>query len=310
VADLELQVGRRRVRVTHPDRVLFPGDGVTKGDLAEYYAAIGDAIVPHLRERPFTLKRYPYGIRGQPYFAKQAPKGKPPWIPTRRFRTWPREGESRLVDFTLVNEPAALVWMVQMNCIDMNAWYSRVDKPDRPDFVLFDLDPPDSRDGFVEAIRVAHLIREALEGLELRSYVKTSGADGIHVLLPIARRATFKQTYEFAELLSRQLEAEHPGLVTTEWLKKKRRGVLVDHRQNGHGKTIASVYSVRPKPGAPVSTPLRWEELTERVRPRDFGRREALDRVAKHGDLFKPVLRGGQALGPGLRRLRAARPDK
>jgi bifunctional non-homologous end joining protein LigD len=310
LSDLELTVGRRRVRVTHPERVLFPGDSVTKGDLAEYYAAIGDAIVPHLRERPFTLKRYPYGIRGQPYFAKQAPKGKPPWIPTRRFRTWPREGESRLVDFTLVNEPAALVWMVQMNCIDMNAWYSRVDKPDRPDFVLFDLDPPDSRNGFVEAIRVAHLIREALEGLELRSYVKTSGADGIHVLLPIARRATFKQTYEFAELLSRQLEAEHPGLVTTEWLKKKRRGVLVDHRQNGHGKTIASVYSVRPKPGAPVSTPLHWGELTERIRPRDFGRREALDRVAKHGDLFEPVLRGGQALGPGLRRLRAARPDK
>ena len=310
MADLSLKVGRRRVRVTHPDRVLFPGDGVTKGDLAEYYAAIGDAIVPHLHERPFTLKRYPDGIRGRPYFHKQAPKGKPPWIPTRRFRTWPREGESRLVDFTLVNEPAALVWMVQMNCIDMNAWYSRVDKPDRPDFVLFDLDPPESRNGFVEAIRVAHLIREALEELELRSYVKTSGADGIHVLLPIARRATFKQTYEFAELLSRQLEDAHPGLVTTEWLKKKRSGVLVDHRQNGHGKTIASVYSVRPKSGAPVSTPLRWEELTERVRPRDFGRREALDRVAKHGDLFEPVLRGGQALGPALRRLRAAEPSK
>jgi len=305
LSDLELTVGRRRVRVTHPERVLFPGDGVTKGDLAEYYAAIGDAIVPHLRDRPFTLKRYPYGIRAQPYFAKQAPKGKPPWIPTRRFRTWPREGESRLVDFTLVNEHAALVWMVKMNCIDMNAWYSRVDKPDRPDFVLFDLDPPDSRDGFVEAIRVAHLIREALEGFELRSYVKTSGADGIHVLLPIARRATFKQTYEFAELLSRQLEAEHPGLVTTEWLKKKRRGVLVDHRQNGHGKTIASVYSERPKQGAPVSTPLRWEELGEKVRPRDFGMREALARVQKHGDLFEPVLEGGQALGPALRKVRS-----
>jgi bifunctional non-homologous end joining protein LigD len=309
VSDEEISIGRRRVRLTHPDRVLFPGDGVTKGDLAEYYAAIGDAIVPHLRERPFTLKRYPYGIRGQPYFAKQAPKGKPAWVPTRQFRTWPREGGSRLVDFALVNEPAALVWMVQMNCIDMNAWYSRVDKPDRPDFVLFDLDPPDKRDGFVEAIRVAHLIREALEKLELRSYVKTSGADGIHVLLPITRRATFPQTYEFAELLSRQLEVEHPGLVTTEWLKKKRRGVLVDHRQNGHGKTIASVYSVRPKPGAPVSTPLHWEELTEKVRPRDFGRREALDRVAKHGDLLEPVLRGGQALAPALRRLRATKPE-
>ena len=304
MADLELPVGRRRVRVTHPDRVLFPGDGVTKGDLAEYYAAIGDAIVPHLRERPFTLKRYPYGIRGQPYFAKQAPKGKPAWVPTRQFRTWPREGGSRLVDFALVNEPAAAVWMVQMNCIDMNAWYSRVDKPERPDYVVFDLDPPESRNGFAQAIQVAHLIRAALEPLELRSYVKTSGADGIHVLVPVTRRYSYPEAYEFAELVSRKLEEENPGLVTTEWLKKKRHGVLVDHRQNGHGKTIASVYSVRPKPGAPVSTPLRWEELGEKVRPRDFGRREVLDRVQKHGDLFEPVLQGGQALGPALRAVR------
>ena len=300
----EIEIGRRHVRLTHPDRVLFPGDGVTKGDLAEYYVEIGDAIVPHLRNRPFTLKRYPDGIHGQPYFHKQAPKGKPPWIPTRQFRTWPREGGSRLVDFALVNEPAALAWMVQMNCIDMNVWYSRVDKPDRPDYVVFDLDPPESRNGFEQAIKVAHLVREALEGLELRSYVKTSGADGIHVLVPITRRYSYPDAYELAERVSRGLEAEHPGLVTTEWLKKKRRGVLVDHRQNGHGKTIASVYSLRPKPGAPVSTPLRWGELTEKVRPRDFGMREALERVERHGDLFEPVLQGGQALGPALRALR------
>ena len=240
MAEWEVRDGRRAVRLSSPDRVLFPDDGVTKGDLFEYYREVAPAIIPHLRDRPFTMKRYPHGIDEQAYFHKQAPKGKPAWIPTRQFRTWPRAGESRLVDFTLVNETAALVWMVQMNCIDMNAWYSRVDKPDRPDFVLFDLDPPDARDGFAQAVRVAHLVREALEELELRSYVKTSGADGVHVLLPIARRATFEQTYEFAELLSRGLEAEHPGLVTTEWLKKKRRGVLVDHRQNGHGKTIAS----------------------------------------------------------------------
>ena len=303
--DLELEVGRRHVRLTSPDKLLFPGDGVTKRDLADYYAAIGDTIVPHLRNRPFTLKRYPYGIRGQPYFAKQAPKGKPSWVPTRQFRTWPREGGSRLVDFALVNEPAAAVWMVQMNCIDMNAWYSRVDKPERPDYVVFDLDPPESRNGFAQAIEVAHLVHEALEQLELRSYVKTSGADGIHVLVPITRRSTYKDTYELAELVSRGLEAEHPGLVTTEWLKKKRRGVLVDHRQNGHGKTIASAYSVRPKPGAPVSTPLRWEELGPKVRPRDFGMREALERVEKHGDLFEPVLQGGQALAPALRKVRS-----
>jgi bifunctional non-homologous end joining protein LigD len=192
-----------------------------------------------------------------------------------------------------------------MNCVDMNAWYSRVDKPERPDYVVFDLDPPEARSGFVQAIRVAHLVREALDGLELRSYVKTSGADGIHVLVPITRRYSYAQTYELAERVSRRLEADNPGLVTTEWLKRKRRGVLVDHRQNGHGKTIASVYSVRPKPGAPVSTPLRWEELGEKVRPRDFGMREALARIEKHGDLFEPVLRGGQALGPALRSLRS-----
>jgi bifunctional non-homologous end joining protein LigD len=300
----DVRIGRRSVRVTSADRVLFPGDGVTKGDLVSYYVDVAPALVPHLRNRPFTLKRYPHGIRERPYFQKQAPQGLPSWIPTRQFRTWPREGGSRLVDFVLVNEPAAVAWMVQMNCIDMNAWYSRVDKPERPDYVVFDLDPPESRNGFTQAIRVAHLVREALERLELRSYVKTSGADGIHVLLPITRRSTFPETYELAELVSRKLEAENPGLVTTEWLKKKRRGVLVDHRQNGHGKTIASAYSVRPKPGAPVSTPLRWEELGEKVRPRDFGMREALERVERHGELFEPVLKGGQGLGAALKKLR------
>ena len=281
--------------------MLFPDVGVTKQDLFDYYEAIASALVPHLRDRPFTMKRLPYGVNGEAYFQKQAPKGMPDWIPTRTFRTFPRGGGSRLVDFPLVNSPDALLWMVQMNCIDMNAWYSRVDKPDRPDFVLFDLDPPD--DGFALAVRVAHLIREELDRLSLESYVKTSGADGIHVLVPIARRATFEQAYAFAERVARRLEEQHAGLVTTEWLKRKRVGVLVDHRQNARGKTIASVYSVRPKPGAPVSTPLRWDELTEDLTPRRFGFREALERVERHGDLFEPVLAGGQALGKALKAL-------
>jgi bifunctional non-homologous end joining protein LigD len=298
-----------RVELTSPDRVLFPDDGITKGELFEYYGNVAPAILPHLNDRPFTMKRWREGLAGPPFFQKQAPKGMPSWIPTRQFRTWPREGESRLVDFPLVNSRDALLWMVQMHCIDMNAWYSRVDKPDRPDFVLFDLDPPEEPDGFALAVRVAHLIRSALEELDLRSYVKTSGADGIHVLLPIARRSSYPETYEFAELVSRKLERDHEGLLTTEWLKKKREGVLVDHRQNGHGKTIASVYSVRPKPGAPVSTPLHWDELTEKVRPRDFPMAVALDRVARLGDLFEPVLRGGQALGPALREVRRQAPE-
>jgi len=292
------------VELSSADRVLFPDDGITKGDLFAYYEAVGPAIVPHLRDRPFTMKRWREGLPGGSFFQKQAPKGMPPWIPTRRFQTWPREGGSRMVDFPLVNSAEALLWMVQMHCIDMNAWYSRVDRPDRPDYVLFDLDPPDGAGAFPLAVRVAHLIHEALEGLDLRSYVKTSGADGIHVLVPIARRHGFDETYAFAELLARRLEADHPGKLTTQWLKRKREGVLVDHRQNARGKTIASVYSVRPKPGAPVSTPLGWEELTEDVTPRRFGMREALDRVERYGDLFEPVLAGGQALGRALKNLR------
>jgi bifunctional non-homologous end joining protein LigD len=291
----------RRVRLTNPDRVLFPDDGITKGDLFAYYDSVAPVLVPHLRARPFTMKRYREGIAGEGFFQKQAPKGMPRWIRTRQFRTFPRAGDSRLVDFPLVNSREALLWMVQMHCIDMNAWYSRVDKPHRPDFVVFDLDPPE--DGFALAVRVAHLLHEALEALELRSYVKTSGADGIHVLVPITRRSTFEDAYEFAERVSRSLEVRYPGLVTTEWLKRKRSGVLVDHRQNGWGKTIASVYSVRPRRGAPVSTPLRWDELTEDVAPRQFGMQEALARIEGGGDLYEPVLRGGQALGPALRKL-------
>jgi bifunctional non-homologous end joining protein LigD len=298
-----LAVTTRTVKLSNPDRVLFPEDGVTKGDVFEYYESVGETIVPHLKDRPFTMKRYPHGIYGEVFFQKQAPKHLPEWIPTRRFTTHPREGGSRLVDFALVNSVEAVLFMVQNNCIDMNAWYSRVDKPHRPEFVLFDLDPPD--DGFELAIEVAHLIRELLDELELPGYVKTSGADGIHVVAPITRRSTFQQTYDFAERASRLLEQRHPGKVTTEWLKKKRDGVLVDHRQNGHGKTIASVYSVRPKPGAPVSTPLRWEELKPRVRPRDFGMAVALERIARDGDLFAAVLEDPRALAPAARRLDA-----
>ena len=296
----EVRRGRRVVRLSSPERVLFPDDGVTKGDLFAYYRDVAPVLVPHLRDRPFTMKRFREGIAAPFFFQKDAPKGMPEWIPRRTFRTYPREGGSRLVDFPLVNDELALLWMVQMHCIDMNAWYSRVDKPERPDFVLFDLDPPDG--GFSLAARVAHYVREAVEAVGLRSYVKTSGADGIHVLVPVTRRATYEQTRTFAERIADQLVREHPGEATTEWLKRKRDGVYVDARQNGPGKTIASAYSVRPKPGAPVSTPLAWDELDERVDPRSFTIAAVLERVERHGDLFRPVLDEPQPLSPALRR--------
>ncbi len=295
--------GARTVQLTTPDRVLFPEDGITKGDLFAYYDAVAPVLLPHLKDRPFTMKRYREGIRRPSFFQKQVPKGTPPWIKTARFRTWPREGGSRLVDFALVNDRETLLWMVQMHCIDMNAWYSRVDRPDRPDFVLFDLDPPDG--AWRLAVEVAHLIRGRLHELGLASFAKTSGSTGIHVLVPIVRRSSYDDAYRFAELVSTGLAQEHPGDVTTEWRKEKRRGVLVDHRQNGSGKTIASVYSVRPRPGAPVSTPLEWHELTPDLDFRELTMAVVLDRVDRLGDLLVPVLHARQSLGPALRRLEA-----
>ena len=284
----------REVRLSSADRVLFPEDGITKGDLHDYYDRIAPVLVPHLRDRPFTMKRWREGISGGSFFQKQVPKGMPDWLPTRTFTTHPREGGSREVDFPLVNSREALLLMVQFHCIDMNAWYSRVDKPDRPDYVLFDLDPPDGE--FPLAIRAAQLVREGLDRLELRSYVKTSGSEGIHVLVPIARRYGYDRTHGFAEVVSRRLAEENPGVITTEWLKKKRVGVLLDFHQNGPGRTIASAYSVRPKPGAPVSTPIDWEELTPKLDPGRFTMEAVLKRIDERGDLFEPVLRGGQSL--------------
>ena len=304
----EIRRGNRVVRLSSEDRVLFP-TGETKGDLWNYYAAVAPAIVPHLKDRPFTMKRWREGVAGGSFFQKQAPKGTPEWLPTRQFRTYPREGGTRLVDFPLVNDELALLWMVQFHCIDMNAWYSRVDKPERPDFVVFDLDPPEEEGGFQAAATVAVLVRDAVKEVGLESWPKTSGAGGLHVLVPIERRATYPQAHEFAERITRLLAARHPGVVTAEWLKAKRRGVFIDYHQNGHGKTIASAYSVRPRAGAPVSTPLHWDEVTPKLDDRAFTMEAVLKRLERDGDLFAPVLEGGQRLAPALAEARLLTTD-
>src|SRR5256884_1645676 len=234
------------VKLSSAERVLFPEDGITKGDLFAYYDRVAPVIVPHLRDRPFTMKRYREGLASDGFFQKQAPKGMPSWIKTRRFTTHPRDGGAREVDFPLVNSREALLWMVQMHCIDMNAWYSRVDKPGRPDYVVFDLDPPDGPDGFEQAIEVAHLVRGLLDELELPGYVKTSGADGIHVLAPIQRRATLDHTYAFAEGAPRPLGEGHPGLVATGWLERQPAGGLAAHPPDGWGQTVPAGDFLRP----------------------------------------------------------------
>ena len=297
--------GKRTLRLSNLDKPFWPEEGITKGDLLAYYRAVAPVLVPHLRGRPFTLKRYPDGWQGKHFFQKDSPAGMPDWIPTVDLEVSTREKprRRRKISAPLVNDELALLWMVNMGCIDLNTWYSRVDRPERPDFVLFDLDPADDA-GFSETVQVALLVKQALDALGLESFCKTSGADGIHVLVPVARRHTFEDTREFAEIVARALASTHRGLVTTEWARAKRRGVLIDANQNGEGKTIASVYSVRPKEGAPVSTPLRWDEVDESLDPAAFTMDAVLERVRREGDLFAGVLETKQSLSTALKNLR------
>jgi bifunctional non-homologous end joining protein LigD len=300
----DLRRGKRGLKLSNLDKPFWPEEGITKGDLIAYYRDVAPVLVPHLRGRPFTMKRYPDGWQGDHFFQKDAPSHMPEWIPTFQYRSTSRATrEKRTLRYPLVEDELGLLWMANMGCIDMNTWYSRVDKPERPDWVLFDLDPsPDV--GFPEVVRVALLIKDVLDALELVGFPKTSGADGFHVLVPVARRYSYDQTREFAEIVAGTLARLHRGLVTTEWAKAKRRGVLVDANQNGEGKTIASVYSVRPRPGAPVSTPLRWDEVAEDLDPAAFTMEVVLDRVQRDGDLFEGVLATRQSLGQALDQLR------
>jgi bifunctional non-homologous end joining protein LigD len=293
----------RPLELSNLDKVFWPGEGITKGDLIEYYRAVAEVAVPHLESRPFTMKRYPDGIAAKPFFQKNAPSHMPDWIPTAEFPATSRDTrEKRMIRYPLVNEEAALLWMVNMGCIDLNAWCSRIDRPDRPDFALFDLDPTPEA-GFAAAAEVALLVRDALAAVDLRGYPKTSGSDGVHVLVPLARRYGYDQTRGVVLAISRALASIRPDLVTTEWSKAKRRGVLIDANQNGPGRTIAFAYSVRPKPGAPVSTPVTWDELRAGVDPDAFTMSVVLNRVSRMGDLQAPVLEDRQALGPALRSL-------
>jgi bifunctional non-homologous end joining protein LigD len=301
----EIRRGKRVLKLSNLEKPFWPDEGITKGDLLDYYRRVAPVLVSHLRDRPFTMRRYPDGAYGKAFFQKDAPSHMPEWIPRVPLMVSTRETPRRRkrIQAPLVNDELALLWMANMGCIDMNTWYSRVDKPDRPDWVLFDLDPsPDV--GFAETVEVALYVKEALDALGLVSFPKTSGSEGIHVLVPIERRHTYDDTREFAEIVAGAIARAHRGLATTEWSKAKRRGVLIDSNQNGEGKTIASAYSVRPKPGAPVSTPLRWDEVNERLNPAIYTMDVVLSRVEQHGDLFEGVLTTRQRLGEALKSFR------
>jgi bifunctional non-homologous end joining protein LigD len=300
-----IRKGKRELRLSNLDKLFWPDEQITKGDLLRYYQAVAPVLLPHLRGRPFTMRRYPDGAYGKAFFQKDAPSHMPDWIPTYRALVSTRESSraKKWVEFPVVGDELALLWMVNMGCIDMNAWYSRVDRPDRPDFVLFDLDPTPEVP-WSQTIEVALILKDALEALDLVSFPKTSGGKGFHVLVPVDRRATYADTRGFAEVVAGAIARAHPRLATTEWSKARRRGVLIDSNQNGEGKTIASVYSVRPRPNAPVSTPLAWDEVTDRLNPSIYTMPVVLERVRQRGDVYAGVLSTRQSLAKALKRFR------
>ena len=300
----EIRQGERVVRLSNLDKPYWPDERITKGDLLRYYRDVAPAILPHIRDRPFTMKRYPDGWQGKPFFRKDVTNYAPAWFKRVTVSVMSREApqQRRTIEVPVVNDELALLWMVNTGCIECHTWYSRIDKLERPDRVIFDLDPSDDV-GFAETAQVALLVKQALDALELASFPKTSGALGLHVLVPIERRHTYDDTRRFATEVARAIAATHSDVATTEWSKAKRRGVLIDASQNAQGKTIASVYSVRPMPRATVSTPLHWDEVNETLDPSTYTMEAVLDRLNRYGDLHDGVLKTKQRLGPALRAL-------
>jgi bifunctional non-homologous end joining protein LigD len=283
-----LRVDGKDVRVTNLRKIFWRGLRLTKGDLLQYYADVADALLPHLRDRAMVMKRYPHGAEGPFFFMKRAPSPRPAWIETCRID----HGHGNVIDFPMIQDRAALMWVINLGCIDLNQWYATCDDIDRPDYVHFDLDPGAGA-GFDRVLDTARTVHEALGVLKMPSYVKTTGSKGLHVYVPILRGPEQKQVWTFAKALAQELAVRNPALITAEYRVAKRPPgrVLVDYNQNRWGSTLASIYSVRPRPEATVSTPVTWLEVGRGIRIEDFTTRNVPVRVAKHGDLWKPLLR-------------------
>ena len=282
-----MSVDGKEVRLTNLRKVFWTELGLTKGDLLQYYADVAHVLLPHVRNRAMVMKRYPHGAAGEFFFMKRAPSPRPSWIEICAID----HGSKGVIDFPMIQDRAALLWVINLGCIDLNQWYATCDDVDRPDYVHFDLDPGEGAT-FERVLETALVVREALGALKMKSVVKTTGSKGLHVYVPIVRGPIQKQVWTFAKALARELAARQPALITAEYrvAKRPRGRVLVDYNQNRWGSTLASVYSVRPRPDATVSTPVTWSEVEKGVRIDDFTVKNVPARVAKIGDLWKPLL--------------------
>ena len=283
----EVTIDDKSVKLTNLDKPFWPDIGITKRDLLQYYADVSEWLIPHISERAMVMKRYPGGAYGEFFFQKRAPSPRPEWIPICSIK----HSSGNIVDFPVINDLPSLLWVVNLGCIDLNQWYAKCDDVDRPDYLHFDLDPvPDA--GFESVLETALVVKEALDGLKIKSYPKTTGSKGIHIYVPIVRGPLQKQVWTFAKELARLLASRNPNLITAEYkvAKRPKDHVLVDYNQNAWGRTLASVYSPRPKPHATVSTPVTWEEIQRGIKLKDFRLDNVPARLSKIGDLYRPLL--------------------
>ena len=286
VDDCTVKVDGKAVRLTNLRKPFWAALGVTKGDLLRYYAAVAPALLPHVAGRAMVMKRYPNGADGECFFMKRAPSPRPEWIATCSIT----HASGSTIAFPIVDDLASLLWLVNLGCIDLNPWYARCDEVDRPDYLHFDLDPvPDAT--FDDVRACAFTIRDALAELTMPAYPKTTGSKGIHVYVPIVRGPTQKAVWSFAKGLAFSLAKRYPRRMTAEYRIAKRPAgrVLVDYNQNAWGRTLASVYSPRPKPLATVSTPITWDELAGGASTEDFRIDNVPSRIGRVGDLWEPV---------------------
>jgi bifunctional non-homologous end joining protein LigD len=295
-----IRAGRRRVRISNPGKPLFPADGITKEDLASYYAEVAPAMVPHVRDRPLNLWRWNAGIEGELVVQQAIPKGAPEWV--RRVTVPRRRGGT--VEHAVGGEAATLVWLANQNCITPHAWTSRADKLGRPDRLVFDLDPPDEDpDSHFPAIRAgARELGTVLEELGLVPFAMTSGSRGVHVVAPLRRRAHADEARAVAGEIAEVVAARRPDELTTFWRKEKRGGrVLVDVARNTYAQTTVAPYAVRALPGAPVATPLAWEELEDpELHPRRWTLASVPARLAERGDPWERIGASARPLPSGV----------
>ena len=293
-----VRIGRHEVAVSNPDKIFFPEPGLTKGDLVRYYLDLADCALPHLRRRPFHMVRYPNGVEGDFFHQKRVP-AHPEYV-GEQFVQFP-SGHSTV--FAVIDNRPALAWVINLGCIELHTWHSRIPEIEKPDYLLIDLDP--SRDGqwpFVR--RIALVVREVMEERGLAAYPKTSGATGLHIMAPIKPELTYPDVRRFAKALAEEVERRigDQEVATTTWRVADRRGVFVDFGQNSRDKTIACAYSVRPTPDARVSAPLLWEEVAD-VDPAVFTVPAMRDRIAEVGDPMAEMWRRKVSLGPRFAKL-------